>query len=177
MMFNWDATTLLEIAARTTIVYVFLLVALRLSGRRELGQLTLFDLVLVLVLSNAVQNAMTGPDTSVTGGIVAALTLLLLDVLISLARSRDPRLETLLEGSPTLLVHNGQFIPEHLRRERISEAEVEQALREHGVGDLSECQAAVLEVDGSISVITNGKQSRTPAIASRRRRRFLQRHI
>jgi uncharacterized membrane protein YcaP (DUF421 family) len=142
-----------DIALRTTFVYVIVLVGLRLAGKREIGQLTVFDLVVLLLLANAVQNAMVGPDTSLVGGLVAALVLLVLNSLVAQLRLRSPRLRRLVEGSPTLLVLHGEAITPHLRREGIDEETLEAALREHGIADISEVEMAVLENDGSISIV------------------------
>src|ERR1051325_9032710 len=103
---------LLEIAARTLIVYVVVVLGLRVAGKRELGQMTPFDLVLILTLSNAVQNAMTGPDTSLTGGIVAAATLLTANWALSMIGLRIPGVRKWLIGNPTLLIHDGKLIPQ-----------------------------------------------------------------
>src|SRR6201997_563865 len=108
---------LLNIALRTTVIYAVVLVGVRLSGKREVGQMTPFDLTLILLISNAVQNAMVGNDTSLAGGIVAAATLLLLNFVLSLVFFRSKRAETLLEGVPTLLVHDGKAIRSHLDAE------------------------------------------------------------
>jgi uncharacterized membrane protein YcaP (DUF421 family) len=128
--------------------------------------MTTFDLVVVLVISNAVQNAMVGPDTSLTGGIVAAVTLLATNRLVTTIGLHDARLLRQLAGSPTLLVHEGQFLEDHLRSEGVTEQEVMQALREHGVDAIESVKAAVLETDGTISVIPTGAES------SRTRRRL-----
>jgi uncharacterized membrane protein YcaP (DUF421 family) len=177
-MFNWDPTTLLLIAVRTAIVYTFLILGLRLTGKRELGQLNPLDLVLILVISNAVQNAMTGPDTSVTGGMVAAITLLIINQILSYFRDRSDKADRFLEGSPTLLVHDGQFVTANLAKENLTEDDVMQALREHGVDKVSDCQTAVLEVDGSISVIIKSDQTRPSnlPLPQQMRRRRIMRH-
>ncbi len=135
---------------RVIAVYVLLLVALRFTGRRQLGQLTPFDLVTLLLLSNVVQNAMVGSDISLTGGLLGALVLLLLNYLIS----RVTPLRNALEGKPVVLISQGKVERDNVRRENISMAELEEALREHGVEHLEETQLAVLEADGNISVIT-----------------------
>lgn len=153
------------VVLRTVVVYAALLVGLRLAGKREIGSMTPFDLVVLLVLSNAVQNAMVGTDTSLTGGLVAAATLLLLNRLVGRLGLRHPWLQRGLLGTPTLLVHEGQLIEEHLRREGVTEDEVLQALREHGVDELNAVKTAILEVDGTISVIPRG----TPSSRTRRR--------
>jgi uncharacterized membrane protein YcaP (DUF421 family) len=159
---NLDPGALAIVAFRTVVVYVALLILLRVSGKRELGQMTTFDLVLILVVSNAVQNAMVGPDTSLTGGLLAATVLLLVNSLLDRLDLRWPWLHQRLVGQPSLLVNRGRFVDAHLRREGISREEVMQALREHGVDNLEDVQMAVLEVDGTISVVpADAKTTRT----------------
>jgi uncharacterized membrane protein YcaP (DUF421 family) len=138
---------------RTAVVYLGLLVGLRLFGRRELGQMTPFDLVVILLIANTLQNAMVGPDTSVTGGLLAAFTLLTINWLLSIAEVRVPWLRHAAEGEPILLVSEGQLLTRRLRRERISVEALGQAAREHGVPDLSAVDAAILEIDGTVSII------------------------
>jgi uncharacterized membrane protein YcaP (DUF421 family) len=145
---------LIEIAGRSLVVYAVVLVGLRAGGRRELGQLTPFDLVVVLLIANAVQNAMVGPDTSLEGGLVAAVTLLVANAGVARLRMRSARVRQLVEGVPVVLVQHGELVAANLAREGITEQEVEAAIREHGeVGDLSEVALAVLETDGSVSVV------------------------
>jgi uncharacterized membrane protein YcaP (DUF421 family) len=138
---------------RTVVVYGLILIGLRLAGKREIGQMTVFDLVVLLLLANAVQNAMVGPDTSLLGGLIAATTLLVLNAVVSQTSLRWPRLRHLLEGTPTLLVLHGKSIPLHMKREGVSIEELEAALREHGIVRLQDVEMAVLEIDGSISVV------------------------
>jgi uncharacterized membrane protein YcaP (DUF421 family) len=137
-------------------IYLVILFGLRLSGKREIGQMTVFDLVVLLLVSNAVQNAMVGPDTSLLGGILAALVLFLANALLARLRMNSPGLRRLVEGSPTLLVLHGQVVSEHMRREGIDTESLLAALREHGVSEISEVEMAVLEIDGSISVVPSG---------------------
>ena len=151
-MFTFDSV-ILQIVLRTAIIYVIVLIGLRLSGKREVGQMTPFDLVLLLLISNAVQNAMTGPDTSITGGIAAAVTLFAMNALASRLVWKNLRIRKALQGTPTLLIHNGSMIMNHLDREHISREALDQALREHGVASASEVYTATLEIDGSISVL------------------------
>src|ERR1700740_195819 len=115
-----SAHVLLNIAARTLAVYVLVLVGVRLSGKREVGQMTPFDLTLLLLLSNSVQNAMTGPDTSVMGGATAALVLLSLNFLLAEVSGINRRFRKLIQGSPTLLIHNGECITTHMAKEHVS---------------------------------------------------------
>lgn len=146
-------SALLDIALRTGIVYLALLVGLRLTGKRQVGQMTPFDLLLLLLLANAVQNAMTGPDTSVWGGLAAATTLFVLNGAVAWLARRSPRAERIVEGTPTLLIRHGQAIPEHLAREGITHEELLRALREHGVAGVEDVRSAILEVDGTVSVL------------------------
>jgi uncharacterized membrane protein YcaP (DUF421 family) len=141
-------------------VYAVILVGLRLSGKREIGQITVFDLVVLLLLANAVQNAMVGPDTSLAGGVVAALVLLACNAFVVRVLLPVPWLRGVLEGSPTLLVLHGQPLPEHLRREGLDKEALEAALREHGIAQLRDVEMAVLEIDGSISVVPVGAETK-----------------
>lgn len=150
------AIPLWDIVLRTAGVYVAILLGLRLAGKREIGQMTVFDLVVLLLLADAVQNAMVGPDTSLGGGLLAAIVLLVLNALVARLRLRWPVLRRVVEGSPTLLVLHGEVLTDHIKRERLDEETLEAALREHGVGDLSDVEMAVLEIDGSISVVPVG---------------------
>jgi len=159
-MFNLSAPWW-NIVVRTLIIYVAVLIGLRLTGKREIGQMTPFDLVLILLIANAVQNAMVGSDNSVTGGLIAAGVLLVGNYGLAQARERLPWLRRAVEGSPTLLVNEGKFVQEHLRREGLNEDEVA-AIREHGVADVQDVRMAVLEVDGSISIVPmDSKTTRT----------------
>ena len=145
--------TLVEIALRTAVVYLLVLVGIRLSGKREVGQMTPFDLTLLLLLSNSVQNAMTGPDTSLAGGAVAAATLLILNYLVAEVAGTNRRFRRFIQGQPSLLIHDGEVIAAHMAKEHVSMDALESALREHGVATYKEVALAVLEVDGSISVL------------------------
>jgi len=144
---------LLQIVLRTGVIYLLVLIGVRLSGKREVGQMTPFDLVLLLLLSNSVQNAMTGPDTSLAGGAVAAATLLILNYLVANVSGSNRRFRRWVEGEPSLLVHDGKVIESHMARERVSMDELNRALREHGIHSCDQVALAVLEVDGSISCL------------------------
>jgi len=172
MFTNWH--TALEIALRTTAVYALVLVGIRLTGKREVGQMTPFDLTLLLLLSNSVQNAMTGPDTSLLGGAIAALVLLILNFILAEASGLNRRFRKMIQGSPTLLIHNGECITSHMAKEHISMDELNRALREHGVASAGDAALAVLEVDGSISVL---KYDDVPdQTRPQKRLKFLNRH-
>jgi len=148
-----SAHTLLEIALRTGVIYLLVLIGIRLSGKREVGQMTPFDLTLLLLLSNSVQNAMTGPDTSLAGGAVAAATLLVLNFLVAELAGLNRRFRRFIQGQPSLLIHDGQIIESHMAREHVTMDALQTALREHGVATYKDAALAVLEVDGSISVL------------------------
>jgi uncharacterized membrane protein YcaP (DUF421 family) len=172
MLTNWHAA--LEIVLRTTIIYVLVLIGIRLTGKREVGQMTPFDLTLLLLLSNSVQNAMTGSDTSLVGGIVAAVVLLILNYVLAEVSGVNRRFRKLIQGSPSLLVHNGEIITTHMGKEHISMDELNRALREHGCAQVTDVALAVLEVDGSISVL---KHDDIPeSVDPHRRLKFLRRH-
>lgn len=169
------AHTLLEIFIRTVLVYGVVLLGVRLSGKREVGQMTPFDLVLLLLISNSVQNAMTGPDTSVLGGVVAAATLLILNYFVAEFSGGNRRFRKLIQGQPTLLVHDGQIIPGHMAKEHVSMDELQRALREHSIGTYHDVALAVLEVDGSISCLKYDEIQPT-ATTHLARRRFMKKH-
>jgi uncharacterized membrane protein YcaP (DUF421 family) len=142
-----------EIILRTAVVYVAVLALLRLAGKRELGQMTAADLVVILIIANAVQNAMNGGDVSLIGGVLSAATLVGLNVALSRFGRGIPILGRLVAEERTLLLQDGHPIPANLEREHVDLEEVEMAAREHGIAGLNEVAAAVLEIDGSISII------------------------
>jgi uncharacterized membrane protein YcaP (DUF421 family) len=143
------------IVLRTVVVYVFVLAGFRLLGKRTTGQMTPFDLTLLLLLANAVQNAMVGPDNSLLGGLVAAAVLLLLNATVGRLARRDRTFGKMLRGRARLLVNRGVVVEQNLHDEGISHDELLQALREHGVATPEDVRLAVLEVDGTISVLRN----------------------
>ena len=144
---------LTAIAVRTAIVLVALIVGVRIFGKRQLGGMNVYDLVLVLALANAVQNAMTRGSGQLAVGLVSSGTLLVLGRLLGLAFVRRPSLERSLVGIPTVVVQDGQLHPSNMRREGVTEAEVLAAVRGYGLADLSEVKLAVVEPDGSLSVV------------------------
>ena len=148
-------SVLLNVALRTTVVYLALLLGLRLTGTRQLGQMSTFDLVLLLIISNAVQNAMVGPDTTLAGGLVAAGVLIGWHTVIDRVRRRSRGVARWLSGEGVMLVNHGAVLEEHARRAGISRDDLLQALREHGVSSVTDVRLAVLEPDGAISVIRN----------------------
>ena len=146
-----------EIVVRTIVVYLTVLLLLRLAGKRELGQMSVIDLVVILVIANAVQNSMNGGDTSLLGGIIAAATLVAMNVALERIGRRIPFFSRLFVDEPTLLLQDGVLIQAHLDREHVAREEIEMAAREHGILDLKDVSAAILEPDGSISIIPNEK--------------------
>ncbi len=151
-----------ECVTRAIIIYVFLMVLLRLTGKRQVGQLAPFDLVLLLVLSNAVQNAINAGDNSVLGGILSAGTLVLVNYLVGLATFRQKKLEALIEGRPEVLIHNGKLYEAVLQREKLTRHELNAALRTAGCTDIDEVHYAVLENNGQISVIPKKERAGSP---------------
>ena len=143
------------VVLRTAVVYGAILLGLRLAGKREVGQMTPFDLVLLRLLSNAVQNAMVGPDSSLVGGLAAAAVLILLNVSVGRLAAKSGTVRGLVKGHARLLVNRGILVQKNLDDEGITRGDLMQALREHGVATLEDVRLAVLEVDGTISVLKN----------------------
>jgi uncharacterized membrane protein YcaP (DUF421 family) len=138
---------------RSVVVYGFLLVAFRLAGKRLLGQLTAFDLVVLLIISNVLQNAAIGNDNSLGGGLLGAAVIIGLNFLVAWLTFRHKRLERLVEPSPTVIVKHGHVIRANLDRENMSMRELRAALRKEGIATMSEVRYAILEEDGHVSVI------------------------
>lgn len=153
---------LLDIVVRTAVVYLVLLVLLRVTGKRQVGQLTPFDLLLLLLLANAVQNAMTGPDTSVPGGLIAAGTLFVVNMVVAWVTRRSRGAADLVEGTPTLLIRHGEILKQNLDHEGITQEDLLRALREHGLEHPNLVRAAILEVDGTISVMREDEFPQEP---------------
>lgn len=157
-----------SIVLRTAIIYVLLVLALRLGGKREVGQLSILELVVVLVVADAVQNSMVGDNTTLYGGIVAAGTLFALDRGLRAVADRYRSVRKVLEGEPSLLVRNGRPLLAAMKREGVEPDELHAALRAHGVARMEDVALAVLEVDGTISIVprderrTATKESRLP---------------
>ena len=142
-----------EKVLRSVVVYVFLLVAFRLTGKRQVGQLTPFDLIVLLIISNVVQNALIGNDNSLGGGLVGAAAILTLNSAVVEVTYRSRRARRLLEAQPTLLIHDGRVLEENMRRERVTRDDLLAALRRNGVIDPAHVRLAMLEENGGISVI------------------------
>lgn len=163
----------LELVIRSLVVYAIFLVALRVSGKRELGQFTIFDLAAVLLAANALQPAMTGPDASLPGALVILATLIGVNYLVAGARRRFPAFRRLIDVSPTTIARDGAWLRPALEREGLDDDDLAAALREHGLESIDQVQLAVLEHDGAISVIPrDGQQLRMHA-----RRRYRSRGV
>ncbi len=142
-----------EFIVRGLVVYFALLVLLRLGGRKQIGQMSPFDFVLLMILSNAVQNSMNGGDNSLIGGIIIAAALVITNWLISYISYKSKKTSELLEGKPEILIHNGKIFEDILIKEKISHEELKSKLRKNGVFDINHVQFAVLEITGEISVV------------------------
>ncbi|SDM21223.1 DUF421 domain-containing protein [Siphonobacter aquaeclarae] len=152
---------LLTITGRSVAVYLFIVLAIRLFGKKELAQLSVVDLVFILLISNSVQNAMVGPDTSLAGGLMAAVALFLTNYVLKYVLLRNEKINRLLQGEPVMLVYKGRVKQKGLSIAQISEEELLAAVREHGVEHISDVDLAVLEVDGNISVMSNDFHKKT----------------
>jgi len=171
MFFPNPLSTLAQVVLRTSIVYLLVLVGVRLSGKREVGQMTPFDLTLLLLLSNSVQNAMTGPDTSLFGGAAAAITLFILNYLVANLSGMNRNFRKFIQGQPTMLIHDGTIIESHMAKEHVSMDELQRALREHSIASPKDVAIGVLEVDGSMSFLKYDDVK--PEVIPHRRVRFL----
>ena len=141
-----------ELILRGVVVYVFLIVLLRLTGKRQVGQLAPFDLVLLLVLSNSVQNSMNGGDNSLVGGLVSATTLVAINWLVGIVTHKSKTMESLIEGRPMVLIHNGQLFEDVMNRAQLTHHELNSALRQAGCDCVSDVHCAILENNGAITV-------------------------
>jgi len=162
-----------DLALRCAVIYLVMIIGLRAFGKREVGQFTLFDLVLVLLIANAVQPAMTGPDSSLLGGVIIIATLLILNLVISRLREESPFFRRLIQARATVIAQGGSWLPDALRREGLELDECDAALREHGLSDVSETKLAVLETDGTISVVPID----SPTLHGKRRVRYHHRNV
>lgn len=146
------AVNVVELAVRGLVIYAALLIALRIFGKREVGQFTIYDLVFVLLVANALQPAMTGPDSSITGGLVLIATLVAANFIVG-QLDRLPRIHRLFSPQPTVIIHRGQYLEPALNREGLTKDECQMAIREHGLDNVKDVQLGVLEPDGTVSVV------------------------
>jgi uncharacterized membrane protein YcaP (DUF421 family) len=143
-----------SIVLRTVLVYLFIMLGFRLTGKRKVGQLAPFDFALILLIANAVQNAMVGPDTSLVGGLTAAGVLLLVNWGLGRLALDNRGFERVLRGHARVLVSRGHVLGDSLKAESLTHQDLMQALRENGCASVEDCRLAVMEVDGTISVVT-----------------------
>jgi len=141
-----------ELVLRAAIMYIALIVLIRISGKRQIGELSPFDLILLLILSEAVQNAMNAGEESVTGGLIVVCTLLGLNSFIGYITYKSKKAEDIIEGKPEILIRNGKLIESVAEAARITESELESALRENGVFQIEDVKLAILENNGSVTV-------------------------
>ena len=144
---------LLSILTRTAIVFFVLLIGFRIFGKRQIGQMNVYDLAMIMAIANAVQNAMTNGDGNVTAGMTCSGTLLVLGFVLSKIFVKMPKLQDRVVGTPTLLINRGVWIERNLRREKVTKEEVLAAMRQHGLESVDKVMLAMLEVDGTISII------------------------
>jgi len=143
------------IAWKSFVIYLFLIGGLRLLGKRELGQMNIYDLILIIVLGNAVQNAMMNSDNTLCGGLISATVLLVTNKIFGIILHRSAKIERSMVGQPVLILNHGIPIKQKMLAEGITKEQLMQALREHGIFRPEDARMAVLEVDGTISVVPN----------------------
>lgn len=146
---------LLNIVLRSVAVYLFILLAIRLFGKKELAQLSIIDLVFILLISNAVQNAMVGSDSSLLGSLVAALALFAINYIFNMILFKSRKVSEFIQGKAVLLIYEGHLIPENLKSADITLDEIEAAAHEHGVEKIGEVKLAILKVDRNISIVSS----------------------
>ena len=150
----------LDIIIRSVSVYLFMIIALRIFGKKELSQLNTADVILILLISNSVQNAMVGSNTSLLGGIVAAFALFIINIIFKKTMLHSKFIKKMLQDKPEILVHNGKIDFKALAKIGISSDELQEAMREHGVEYYKQVKLAMFEIDGSISIISGDKNLR-----------------
>lgn len=155
-LFHLDVP-LLNLFIRAIAVYIFILFLLRISGKRQMGQMTAIEFVAVLLISNAVQNSMNGGDNSLIGGLFLATILIGMSTLIAYLTYKSKLVSHIIEGTPSLLIHKGKLIPNNIKKELLSEGELKALLRKQGFHDMADIDVAILEADGTLSI--TGKNS------------------
>lgn len=151
---------ILDVVVRSLCVYLFMIIAIRLFGKNQLSQLNAGDVVLLLLISNAVQNAMVGQDTSLQGGLIAALVLFVANFLLKRLMFSNHSFETFMEDDPVILIKDGVMDQKALDRVKITKDELDEAIREHGVDGIKNVKLSILEVDGNISVISEDEKDK-----------------
>src|SRR5262245_6694089 len=155
-----------ELIFRSLVVYSALIVILRVSGKRQVGQLAPFDLVLLLVISNAVQNSINGGDNSLVGGFISAISLVAANYTLGVLTYRSKRVARIIEGRPQVLIHNGHLYSEVMRKEKLTQHELDAALRAAGVACIEHVHFAILENNGQISVRAHAEAAPTQTVQS-----------
>lgn len=150
-----------QIIISCIVVYLFIVIAIRLFGKKEIAQLSIIDLVFILLISNAVQNAMVGPDNSLAGGLVAAGTLFASNFIFKYILYHFPKFGRIIQGEPILLIYKGNINRKNMGRAKITLDELKEVIREHGVLLIEDVNLAILEIDGNISVLSNDYKRRT----------------
>ena len=167
---------ILDVVLRSLCVYLFMMIAIRIFGKNQLSQLNAGDVVLLLLISNAVQNAMVGPDTSLQGGLIAALVLFAANFIVKRFMFSNQKFGSFLEDDPVILVKDGIVDEKALDRVKITKGELEEAIREHGIDGIENVKLCILEVDGNISVISEderNKQTHYSRIKRKNKRKYL----
>jgi uncharacterized membrane protein YcaP (DUF421 family) len=144
-----------QFVLRAVVVYLGVMVLVRVSGKRAVGQFTPFDLVLLILIGNAVQNGMNGGDNSLTGALILAVCLIVLNYVVAWANARYPRMRRLVEGNPVELARDGRIFRDVLRRELVSKSDFREAMREAGCDEVEHIKLAMLETNGHISILVN----------------------
>jgi uncharacterized membrane protein YcaP (DUF421 family) len=149
-----------DIIIRSASVYLFMLIALRMFGKKELSQLNTADVILILLISNSVQNAMVGNNVSLLGGLAAAAVLFIINFTLKKSMFMFPKFRAFIQEKPEILIHNGQMYFKTLSKLNITSNELKEAIREHGIEHFSDVKLAMLEIDGNISIISGDKNLR-----------------
>ena len=164
----------LDIIIRSLVVYLFMVAGIRIFGKNQLSQLNAGDVVLLLLISNAVQNAMVGENVSLLGGLIAALVLFIANYFLKKFIFKSPKVKEILESEPDILIKDGVVYEENLSKEKMSVDELDEAVREHGVDNIKQVKLAMLEVDGNISVISFDAKTNQTRFSRHRRKKFTQ---
>lgn len=141
-----------ELVVRGLVIYLFLIILLRVTGKRQIGQLSPFDLVLLLILSNAVQNSMNAGDNSLIGGMISATTLIAINYLVGLTVFKNKKLEAILEGRPQVIIHQGKLFDEVMNDAKLTRQELDSTLRQSGYFSIKDVKLAILENNGTVTV-------------------------
>lgn len=150
-----------KIITSSVVVYLFIIIAIRLFGKKELSQLSVIDLVFVLLISNSVQNAMVGSNSTLMGGLVAACSLFVTNYIFKEFLYRFPKFSKFIQGEELILIYNGKIKQKNIKKAKLTMDEIMEAIREHGVSKIEDVDLAILELDGNISVLSNNFANKT----------------